>query len=441
MAETPNLNVHNNETQFEQNVRQRADAVQEIVSHHPGFLERWALLLFLLLLVSLFIATWFIRYPDIIETGATLTAINGPKPLVPMQSGRIIRLFHNNNRRVSRGSVLAWLEATGNHFQILQLARSVDSAKVLLKKDSLSSMINLFVSDYDALGEIQAAYELFNGSWRRFDDYVISGFYKGKILMLEEDIADLRKISGAIERQKSIASENLNLAEESFKMNDQLFRDKIISKEEHRIQKSKLLNTHNEVPRLNATLLTNENLIRGKRKEIMQIEHDIIQQTQEFEQALMTIKSLLDAWIQRYTIRSPVDGVLTFIVPLQDNMLVEQGQYIGYVNPDSSTYYVEAILGQRRLGKVATGQTVQLRFDAYPFNEFGYVPGELDYISEVPTDSGFLSRICLSKGLTTNHGLTIPNKPGLKAKALIITKNERLMHRFYAEIVKITAAH
>ena len=58
---------------------QRSEAAQEIISRQPGFAERWALILFLSVLVILTACTWFIKYPDIIETSGRLTADNAPK--------------------------------------------------------------------------------------------------------------------------------------------------------------------------------------------------------------------------------------------------------------------------------------------------------------------------------------------------------------------------
>ena len=91
---------------------------------------------------------------------------------------------------------------------------------------------------------------------------------------------------------------------------------------------------------------------------------------------------------------------------------------------------------QTNFGKIDTGQQVQLRFDAYPYQEFGIVEGRLKYISKVPSDSGFLANIELPKGLITNYQKQIQYRSGLKSQALIITKDARLAQRFYFTIVK-----
>jgi len=143
--------------------------------------------------------------------------------------------------------------------------------------------------------------------------------------------------------------------------------------------------------------------------------------------------------LHKYTIQSPLNGTVFFTLPLQKNKFIEQGKLLGYINPPDSKYYVELYLPQNNFGKVAVGMQVQLRFDAYPYQEVGFIKGYLDYISPIATDSGFLATVHLNNGLATNLKNNIQFKNGLKAQALVITKNMRLLHRLYYNIVKATS--
>jgi hypothetical protein len=109
-----------------------------------------------------------------------------------------------------------------------------------------------------------------------------------------------------------------------------------------------------------------------------------------------------------------------------------------YINPPDAKYYAEIKLPQYNFGKVDTGMKVQLYFDAYPYQEVGFVRGILNYISNISADSTFLGAVSFEKGLTTNQNKPIQYKIGLKAKALIITKDMRLLQRFYYSVVKTT---
>ncbi|MFN5428869.1 MAG: HlyD family secretion protein, partial [Bacteroidota bacterium] len=79
-------------------------------------------------------------------------------------------------------------------------------------------------------------------------------------------------------------------------------------------------------------------------------------------------------------------------------------------------------------------QTVQLRIDSYPYQEYGYLNGRITYISDIPTDSGFLAHIILQKGQTTNLNKQLHYREGLKGEALIITKELRLAERLFYKV-------
>jgi hypothetical protein len=99
---------------------------------------------------------------------------------------------------------------------------------------------------------------------------------------------------------------------------------------------------------------------------------------------------------------------------------------------------VQANLPQANSGKVQVSQKAQIRLMAYPYQEFGHVDGVLNYISKVPSDSGFLSTINLSQGLLTHTKRKIQYRNGLKCEVLIITKETRLLQKvFYDFIVKV----
>jgi HlyD family secretion protein len=102
--------------------------------------------------------------------------------------------------------------------------------------------------------------------------------------------------------------------------------------------------------------------------------------------------------------------------------------------PANSSYYGEMFIPQSNFGKVKTGQKVLLKFQAYPDAEFGSVTGKIDFISSIPSDSGYLAKVSLPYGLITNYKKQIQFREGLIANGQIITENMRLLQRFYYNI-------
>ncbi len=413
----------------------RSEVMNELISQRPGFLGRWALFIFLFILLLLFTATWFIHYPDVIKTRALLIATNAPKELIALQAGRLTRLFVQNGAQVSEGSVIGFMESNAKHEQVLLLSAYLDKTITDLQKTSTQNIVSRFTSDFDALGEVQQNYQQFMMAYQQFTDYLADGFYLKKKKVLGEDVSFLQKNHDIVQQQKELLLKDLMLSEETYKANESLLKDKVISRQDDRNEQSKLLNKQLSIPQINSMLLNNETQQREKQKEINELEHSISQQKIIFQQSVQTLQSLAREWKRKYILQAPVSGKIAFLAPFQENQFLKTGTVLGYINPPDSRYYAEVNLPQYNFGKTDTGQQVQLRFDAYPYQEFGYVKGKLTYITDFATDSGFLAHVLLPDGLITNQQKTLHYRDGLKAEAQIITKDMRLMERFYNNII------
>ncbi|MGC4233875.1 MAG: HlyD family efflux transporter periplasmic adaptor subunit [Niabella sp.] len=427
------------EASLNKNFHERSEVAQEIISRKPDFFEKWSLLVFLVVLLLLLAGTWFIRYPDIIEGSAVLTGDNAPKEIISRQSGRLTALFIKNNQHVKQGDIIGWIESNASTQEIIDLSKKLKTSIDLLEQNNPAAVSVLFNQRFKNLGELQALYQTFIAAWQQYNDYLVNGFYYRRKNMLHNDIAALEGMRGKTAAQKNLTQQENELAKKTFEMNEILYKEKVISAEEYRQAQAALMNKQKAEPQMDAAILSQQNQVRDKQKEIDQLNHDIFQQQKIFEQALQTLKSSVDEWLRQYTIQSPVDGQVVFVLPLQQNQHIDQGKLLGYVNPPDSRYYTEIRLSQNNFGKVDTGMKVQLRFDAYPYQETGFVPGTLSYISNVAIDSGFLGTVRLDRGLMTSQDKELQYKPGLKAHALIITKDMRLLERLYYNMVKSTS--
>ncbi len=144
-------------------------------------------------------------------------------------------------------------------------------------------------------------------------------------------------------------------------------------------------------------------------------------------------------WIENTELRAPIDGKLSFNIPVHENKYLKPGTLLGYVIPYNANYYAEIVLPQNNFAKMDTGLHVQLRLDAYPYAEWGFLDGTIAYIADVPSDAGFLATIRLNNSLMTNDKKKLSVKNGLRAQAMIVTKDMRLLQRFYYGFVKSTS--
>lgn len=434
--------MEHNEKEFEltddvTNGTLRSESFNELISRKQSFLSRWALILFIMVLVFLVTATWFIHYPDVLSSNATLVATNAPKEIVSRQEGRLIKLFIHNDSLVEAGDIIGFIESNANHFTILLLEAKLDSTLEDLTNDNTQKIFKRFENNFDGLGDIQSDYQQFIAACQQFTDYLQNGFYLRRKKVLSDDLAFLKKTELIVQQQKELLLKDLRLSEETFNANESLLKDKVISRQDHRAEQSKLLNKQLNIPQINVTLMSNEAQQRDKEKEIRDLEHTISQQKLIFQQAVLTIKSIVRNWTQKYILNAAISGRVSFIIPVQENQFITNGKLLGYINPPNTRYYAEIILPQANFGRIEVGQQVQLRFAAYPYGEFGFVIGRLDYVTDFATDSGFLAHIKLTDGLLTNQRKTLKYHDGMKATALIITKDMRLLQRFYYQLSEI----
>ena len=413
----------------------RSEAMNEIISRRPTFLDRWAVLIFVVIVLLLLSTSWFIHYPDIVVAKATLVGTNTPKEIVNRQEGRLVKLFIKNSESVIEGNLIGFIESNGNHEKILLLNAYLDSTLVDLQKNNTQKIVNRFANNLETLGELQQGYQQFITAYQQFADYLQGGFYLKKKKVLAEDQLYLKENEDILQQQKTFLLKDLNLSEETYKANEALLKEKVISKQDDRNEQSKLLTKQLSIPQINVSILANQAHQRDKQKEIDELEHSISHQKIIFQQVVQSLQNQVNDWLKKYIIRSPIAGKITFLTPLQENQFLRANTILGFIDPQNSRYYVEVNLPQKNFGKIDTGQKVQLKFDAYPYQEFGYVKGKLVFVTDFATDSGFLAHIQLTDGLFTNQFKILHYRDGLKAEAQIITKDMRLIERFYYSFI------
>ncbi|MFT4094221.1 MAG: HlyD family efflux transporter periplasmic adaptor subunit [Niabella sp.] len=396
----------------------RSEAVTEIISHHPGFLVRWGTTIFFFMLISILFISWLIQYPDLIYSNAKLTSTNAPKEIICNTDGKLVKLNITEGQAVKAGDLLGFIESTASQPEVIELSQRLDSSIKMLENSKPEALASLFAKRFSCLGELQISYQTFITALQHYNDYLVNGFYSKRKAFLQNDISSLKRMKDKIVTQRGMTNEESKLAKESFEMNEILFKEKVISAEEYRQAKSALIN---------------------KQKEIDQLNHDIVQQQQTFEQALQTLKSMVDDWKKKYLFIAPMNGKVSFSSIIQENQQMKAGQQICFINPGNSSYYAEMYIPQANFGKVKNGANVLLKFPAYPSQEFGSLQGKIDFISRIPTDSGYLAKVVLPQGLITNYKQNIQYREGLNANAEIITKDMRLLERLYYSIIKATS--
>lgn len=415
--------------------------LEEIISNKPPLIVRWGTVYFFFILAGLTLISWFIKYPDIVVAKAKLNSVNAAKEVITRTEGKLIKITIKENDKVEAGQILGYMESVANPQSVLAIRNQIDSINILIIQHRTDDIIRLFPNYSNQklnnnLGELQAPYQTFIQSFVTFRDFLNSGFFLKKKNMLHTDMDNIQKLNTILTSQKELLDQDLTLSKETYNANKSLANDKVISSLDYRNEKSKLISKQLSIPLINLSIVGNESQQNEKRKEIAELENQIISQKNIFIQSLQTIKSQVQLWEFKYLLKAPVSGTVSFKGFFQENQEMKVGQTLFYVQPGNTVFFVEMLISQYNFGRVKKGQQVLLKFQAYPFEQYGSVVGTIDYINLTPSDSGYLAKVQLPYGLITNYKKSLIYHNGLFAQADIITENMRLLERFYYNLVK-----
>ncbi|MGB5635607.1 MAG: HlyD family efflux transporter periplasmic adaptor subunit, partial [Waterburya sp.] len=89
----------------------------------------------------------------------------------------------------------------------------------------------------------------------------------------------------------------------------------------------------------------------------------------------------LEYQLQQHTLYAPVAGTI-FQLPIQKpGAVLQTGQMVAKIAPKGSSLVLRGRMSSRESGFLEVGLPVKLKFDAYPFQDYGIVPGKLTWIS------------------------------------------------------------
>jgi HlyD family secretion protein len=88
-----------------------------------------------------------------------------------------------------------------------------------------------------------------------------------------------------------------------------------------------------------------------------------------------------NAELDQLTLRSPIHGTVLGLNMRNPGEMVQSGQTIAEVASQKAPLILAAALPTREAGFVKVGDPVQIKFDAYPYQDYGVIAGKVQSIS------------------------------------------------------------
>ena len=133
--------------------------------------------------------------------------------------------------------------------------------------------------------------------------------------------------------------------------------------------------------------------------------------------------------------RSPIDGIIFEFPVSKPGEVVQAGQRIAQIAPQNTGVVLKASMPIQDSGFLKVGMPVKVKFDAYPYQEYGIVEGNVVWVSPdskvQPTPQGnsesFELEITLDRQYVSNGEKRVTLSPGQTANAEVVIRQRRVI--------------
>lgn len=426
----------------ENSIELRSPGAQEIFGRTPHWLLPWSNTILFVFVMVLFLLSYFIKYPDVITAKVTITTRTPPIAFTPKINGGI-RLLRPNGAKVAENEFVAYMETGADIERIRFLHRNIILWHRLCTSGQFENLVRTNFPENIQIAQLDTYYSKFLLDLERYRIFLLGSEDRLTKSALTERIAYFEKLNIHLKRQQSISEADLALSNKKTVIDSILLAQRVIPTLEFNSSKSR----HNQImfnlESSQSNYISNLIQIRQLREQLDQIEVKRADSKRIYEIEMMNDVSLLKQelvlFAQQYLFISPVSGTLSYPFPLVDNQYVMVGQSVFNVVPNKGRVTGNLSLEMRGAGKVQKGQTVNIKLDNYPYQEFGFLKGKIVNIEITPNGNTYSATVELTKGLKTTYNRSLPFTYNMLGTAEIITNDLRLIERFFNQFRNINS--
>lgn len=414
----------------------RSEVVKDFLEKPPAHLVRWgSTFIFLIFLIALLLS-WLIKYPLVIAGQFNLTTKAEPKPVVTKFAGRLERVFVKEGQEVNAGELLALTESTASYEQILTLEEEMKSIRDLVEKEDLNTLRTMTPSSKEQLGDVQPLYQQFKEQLNRINTLFHPDTYDRNIGLIQEDIASLNSINSQLRTQAQLHERDVQISMAEFEISKKLFEQKVVTQLDLEREESKVLSKKVVLQRVLTDILSNNIAVNAKKKELVELANQRSEEIERLKQSVYALINGLNSWRNQHLLVAPTLGIIEFQNNLHEKLIFDSGNPLFYIMPKEQTYRGTLRIAQTNSGKVRMGQQILIKFDSYPFEEYGVVNGVVANVSQLiaAENNEYFALVDLPNGLRTIHGKELVYKYGMKANAEVITEDLRFIERIFYTI-------
>lgn len=206
---------------------------------------------------------------------------------------------------------------------------------------------------------------------------------KQEILNLEAQQTLLNEEKLALQSQLTLADEKLDLLQRQQANFNQLNKSGFLSNIEREQQQQALLDVKQEKQNLARILMQQNNQLSQLRFNLANVPQQYALRISNLKREISDTQNQLSQLKSNYsyTITASNNGVVTGIQVVEGEVL-SQAKLLLHIIPEGSELVAELLLPTRSAGFIEIGNETRLRFDAFPYQRFGFINSTISRIDK-----------------------------------------------------------
>jgi hemolysin D len=172
-------------------------------------------------------------------------------------------------------------------------------------------------------------------------------------------------------------------------------------------------------------ILKSEEQLKDIQSQLLTLNTEISQTKQQIQES--------ERQLAQKIIRAPVAGTILQLPFKQPKSFVQTGQLVAQIAPQGAATVLKVQMPSQNSGFLKTGMPVKVKFDAYPFQDYGVVEGKVQMVSPdsklVDAGNGkieaFEVDVMLDRNYIKSQGKQIPLNLGQTATAEVIIRQRQ----------------
>ena len=256
---------------------------------------------------------------------------------------------------------------------------------------------------------------------------------KKRKLTLEETIRlekqRFQEQENAFEARGQSLQARIDSQEKSYRLEQVIFSQIEPLAKEGAVNRIQILQQKNKVQMLRSEIAQSQASYREVQAELVKLRQDSLRNLADLDRQLLEVNKAIEYEV----LRAPVDGMIFDLKPSSPGYAAQANETLLQLVP-LGTLEAKVYLTNRNVGFAQPGQKAQIRVDAFPFTEFGSIPGRLKRIGNEshPKDEHldvphFPAYVALDKPFLQKDGVRHRLMSGQTVSVNLVVRDKRVI--------------